>query len=236
MCRGMMMIGFMIKRFRPIWFQGILDQEATSFNFDSRRPIKQSLCSYRAVLKTILGAWIVVSLLFSLRAKWVFDFLHKQSRMHSIATIRPNNNNNNNKFTLSEWTLTMAYLWKSSVTGHLAIFEIWDKEIMNFHLSFKNLLYGLIAVWWNEMANPKRYVAGMLTQARSQAGAGVRPATHLPKSKVYFYQQLEWAKNCVFVDGLKGVRFKNSTFWVQKVHFYTAPPWNQSWLRACASV
>ena len=144
MCRGMMMIGFMIKRFRPIWFQGILDQEATSFNFDSRMPIKQSLCSYRAVLKTILGAWIVVSLLFSLRAKWVFDFLQKQSRMHSIATIRPNNNNNNNdnnnKFTLSEWTLTMAYLWKSSVTGHLAIFEIWDKEIMNFHLSFKNLL------------------------------------------------------------------------------------------------
>ena len=82
---------------------------------------------------------------------------------------------------------------------------------------------GVIIFWpyWpfdeTEWQIRKRYVAGMLMQARSQAGCG--PRRIIPKSKVYFYQQLEWAENGVFVEGLKGVRFKNSTFWVQKVNF-----------------
>ena len=29
-----------------------------------------------------------------------------------------------------------------------------------------------------------------------------------------------WTKNAVFVGGCRGVRFKKSTFWVRKVHFW----------------
>ena len=52
---------------------------------------------------------------------------------------------------------------------------------------------------------------------------GVRPATHIPKSKVYFYQQLEWAKNGVFVEGLRGLGLKIQLFGSKRLTFYTAP-------------
>ena len=94
---------------------------------------------------------------------------------------------------------------------------------MNFHLSFKNLLR-FDSRLMKRNGKSKALCCGDANAGPQPGGGGVRPATHLPKSKVYFYQQLEWAKNGVFVEGLKGVRFKNSTFWVQKVHFYTAPP------------
>ena len=51
-----------------------------------------------------------------------------------------------------------------------------------------------------------------------------------PKSAKRSILPTKWAKNGVFVGGLRGMRFKKSTFWVQKVHFWGSLPQNRSWL------
>ena len=64
---------------------------------------------------------------------------------------------------------------------------------------------------------PSCYATGYI-QACSQGGAGVRCTTpNLPKGPLL---PTEWGKNGVFVGGLRGVRFKKSTFWVQRVNLF----------------
>ena len=74
-------------------------------------------------------------------------------------------------------------------------------------------------------------------QARSQGVRGVqRTPSNLSKGPLL---ATKWAKNGIFVGGLRGMRFKKSTFLVQKVHFLggPAPPKiDPAWLRAWASM
>ena len=61
----------------------------------------------------------------------------------------------------------------------------------------------------------------LLSQSRSQGDAGMRRTTpNLPKGPLLV---TKWAKNGVFVGGVKGVRFKKSTLGVWKVHFCGVP-------------
>ena len=55
---------------------------------------------------------------------------------------------------------------------------------------------------------------------------------HLPNLPKGPLLAIKWAKHGVFVGGLRGVKFKKSTFLVQKVHFLGVlhPPKNRSWL------
>ena len=63
-----------------------------------------------------------------------------------------------------------------------------------------------------------RPVAGGGESCRGGCGGvqGCDAPLNLPKCP---FSTTKWAKNGVFVGGLRGVRFKKSTFWVQKVHF-----------------
>ena len=72
----------------------------------------------------------------------------------------------------------------------------------------------------NDSSLVNRQMSFDVAQARSQEGAGIRHTTpNLPKGSLLV---TKWAKNEVFVGGL-GWRFKNSTFWVRKVHFCEVP-------------
>ena len=55
--------------------------------------------------------------------------------------------------------------------------------------------------------------------ARGGAGGAMHPP-NLPKGPLL---ATKWTKNEVFEEGLRGVRFKKSTFGVQKVHFWGVP-------------
>ena len=59
------------------------------------------------------------------------------------------------------------------------------------------------------------------SQARSQGGeGGATQPPHLPKGPLL---ATKWTKSGVFEGGLRWVRFKKSTFGVQKVHFWGVP-------------
>ena len=65
---------------------------------------------------------------------------------------------------------------------------------------------------------------GVYTQAHSQGVQCTPP--NLPKGPL---TATKWAKNVfvffllIFCSGVKGVRFKKSTFWVQNVHYFGVP-------------
>ena len=114
-------------------------------------------------------------------------------------------------FVSFQWWLKM---WKVvTLFSNERHFEIWFPIKKQLHFSEENYL---------------NYTKK--TQFCRPVAWGCNAPPDLPKDPLL---ATKWAKNWVFVGGLRGVRFKKSTVWVQKVHFWGYRTSPKSWLRNC---
>ena len=80
----------------------------------------------------------------------------------------------------------------------------------------------MLAVWDNVIKS--QHFESDCHQAHSQGvGGGCNALTHIPNLPKSGLSATKWTKNEVFVGGLRRMRFKESTFYVQKVQFWGIP-------------